>query len=84
MTTEETSHPYDYLYVKIRDVYGNNLTTLQTLSDGSATGTWVSSSFDVSAYVGQSIQVYFWGTTDNSYKTSFFVDDVRLSACEGG
>ncbi len=84
MTTEETSHSWDYLYVKIRDAYGNDLTTLETLSDGSTANTWGFSSFDVSAYIGQTVQVYFRGTTDGSYKTSFFIDDVSLYACEGG
>jgi len=84
MTTEETSHSYDYLYVKIRDAYGNDLTTLETLSDGSPANVWISSSFDVSAYIGQTIQVYFRGTTNGSYRTSFFIDDVSLYACEGG
>jgi hypothetical protein len=84
MTTEETSHPWDYLYVKIRNVYGNDLTTLETLSDGSPANVWVYSSFDVSAYISQTIQVYFRGTTDRSYPTSFFIDDVSLYACEGG
>ena len=76
MTTEETSHSWDYLYVKIRDAYGNDLTTLETLSDGSTANTWGFSRFDVSAYIGQTIQVYFRATTDGSYKTSFFIDDV--------
>lgn len=84
MTTEETSHSWDYLYVKIRDAYGNDLTTLETLSDGSTANTWGFSSFDVSAYIGQTVQVYFRATTDGSYKTSFFIDDVSLYACEGG
>lgn len=83
METEETSHPWDYLYVKIRDAYGNDLVTLEVLSDGSTANTWVSSSFDVSAYIGQTIQVYFRGTTDFSNLTSFFIDDVCLYACEG-
>lgn len=84
MTTQETSHPWDYLYVKIRDAYGNDLTTLETLNDGSTANTWVTSGFDVSAYIGQTIQVYFQATTDSSVTTSFFIDDVSLYACEGG
>ncbi len=83
MTTEETTHSWDYLYVRIRDVYGNDLSILETLNDGSAANTWTLSSFDVSAYIGQSVQVYYRGATDGSNKTSFFVDDVDLAACEG-
>ena len=83
METEETTHPYDSLYVKIRNSSGFDLTTLETLSDGSTANTWNLSSFDLTPYIGQTIQVYFRGTTDVTNKTSFFVDDVYLYACEG-
>lgn len=34
MTTSETSHPWDYLYVQIRYEYGNILSNLETINDG--------------------------------------------------
>ena len=40
-------------------------------------------SFDVTStlnsYKGQTIQVYFLGTTDSSLVSDFFVDDVQLN-----
>ena len=86
MATEETStfYDYDYLYVRIRDAYGSTLREVETLTNRSSKDTWMFSSFDVSEFIGQTIQVYFQATTDGSFKTSFFIDDVSLYACEGG
>jgi subtilase family serine protease len=75
--TTETSHSYDFLYVKVRNGSGGVLKTLQTQSDATATG-WKSQSFDLSAYKGQTIQIFFEGTNDVSNPTSFFVDDVSV------
>jgi hypothetical protein len=36
-------------------------------------------SFDLSAYVGQAIQVYLVGTEDSTLQTSFVVDDFALT-----
>jgi Predicted solute binding protein len=79
MTTNETSHPYDYLYVQVRNTSGTVLGTLQTLSDGSTAGAWQHPSFDVSAYKGQTVQIAFVSTNDSVYPTSFYVDDVALA-----
>jgi subtilase family serine protease len=77
--TTETTHSYDYLYAKVRNSSGSVLKTLQTQSDATATG-WKSQSFDLSAYKGQTIQIFFQGTNDVSNPTSFFVDDVSVTA----
>jgi hypothetical protein len=87
MTQLPLTQPSNWLAllgVKIRNAYGNDLITLETLNDGSTANTWIFSGFDVNAYIGQSVQVYYRGTTDSSYKTNFFIDDVNLSVCEGG
>lgn len=84
MTTEESWHPYDYLYVKLKNAYnGTDLVTLETVSDGSVAGVWSQSTFGISSYIGQDVQVHFSATTDNSYPTSFYLDDVVVRACEG-
>lgn len=76
--TTETSHSYDYLYTQIRNTSGTVLTSGTTLSDATATG-WVQRSVNLTAYKGQTIQVYFKGTTDSSAVTKFFVDDVAIT-----
>jgi hypothetical protein len=82
MTTAETSHPWDYLYTRILNTSGTTLATLQTLNDGSTASTCVHPSFDLTAYKGQTIRVYFRATNDSSLSTSFFVDDVSVNICQ--
>jgi len=69
----------DDLNVDILDSNGNLLQTLQTQTDETPTG-WANQSFDLSKYAGQTIEVYFQGTNDSSNLTSFFVDDVSVTA----
>lgn len=78
ITTKETSHSYDYLRVQVRSTAGTVLSTVQTLSDGSPTGSWVKSTYDLSAYKGQTVQINFAATTDSSNTSNFFVDDVSV------
>lgn len=77
VSTQETTHAYDYFYAKLRNSSGSALTTLLTLNDGTASG-WVQHTYDVTSYKGQTIQVYFNATNDSSNPTDFFVDDVSL------
>ena len=57
------------------------LATLQTITNASAKGVWTKSTYNLLAYKGQTVRVYFKGTTDVSLTTSFFVDDVSLNIC---
>jgi len=84
--TFETAHPFDTLEVQIRDAAGNPLQILETLTDGDAGPDWQQSVFTVTqSYAGQTIQLAFVGQTDDSYPTSFFVDDVSvLKTCPAG
>ncbi|MGC8947457.1 MAG: hypothetical protein ACP5N6_15025, partial [Anaerolineae bacterium] len=86
MSTEETStsNDYDFLYVRIRNVYSSTLRQVQVMTNRSARGAWMFASFDVSEFTGQTVQLHFQSTTDSSFKSSFFIDDVNLYACEGG
>ena len=77
VSTTETTHSYDFLKTQVRNSSGTVLSTLQTLSDATATG-WTKQTFDLSAYKGQTIQINFLGTNDVSNPTDFFVDDVSL------
>lgn len=80
MSTQETTHSYDYLYIRLRSSSGSTLTTLQTISDGSSANSWQSASFNVSSYKGQTVQVAFVATNGAKNPTDFFVDDVALNA----
>lgn len=80
VNTFETSHPFDTLEAQIRDTAGNPLQTLQTLTDGNAGSTWQRSTFTVSDYAGQTIQLAFVAQTDETNPTSFFLDDVSMLA----
>jgi len=85
MTTYETlPGDFDKLRIQIRNVYGSPLRELELVTNRSTKDTWVVSSFDVSEFIGQTIRVHFQGTTNGTLITDFFVDDVSLSACEGG
>ncbi|HET6312958.1 MAG TPA: S8 family serine peptidase [Chloroflexia bacterium] len=78
MTTQETSHPWDYLRVRLYNTSGTLLTTLRTWNDGSGAGVWRQDSISLAGYAGQTVRVHFGATTDGSLTTSFFVDDVSL------
>ena len=78
VTTTETSHSYDYLYVRVRNSSGTTLSTIQTISDGSSTGSWQSSSYDVSSYKGSTVQIAFVATNGSKNPTEFDLDDVAL------
>jgi len=70
---------HDTLKVQVRNSVGTVLTTLATYSNlNSATG-YSLKSFNVSAYKGQTIQVYLVGAENASLATSFVVDDFALN-----
>ena len=70
---------YDTLKVQVRNTANTVLATLATYSNlNKATG-YSQKSFDVTAYRGQTIRVYFLGTEDSSLQTSFVIDDTALN-----
>ena len=78
MSTQETSHPYDYLRVRLYDTSGNLVATLRTWSDGSGAGVWRQDSIALGSYAGRTLRVHFAATNDASYPTDFFVDDISV------
>jgi hypothetical protein len=74
-----TTTAYDTLKVQIRNSSGAVLATLATYSNLNAGAGYSQVSFDLSAYKGQTIQIYLVGTEDSSLKTSFVVDDFLLN-----
>jgi len=82
MVTQEPTHPFDFMQVCIRNASGALLQTLVTVSDAATSGQWQKATFDLTAYAGQTIRICFEATTNATWPTSFFVDDVSLTICE--
>lgn len=55
------------------------LATLATYSNLNANSTYVLKTFDLTAFRGQTIRVYFLGTEDSSLQTSFVIDDTAVN-----
>jgi len=81
ITTAETttSTVYDRLAVQVRNTSNTVLATLATYSNLNKSADYVQRTFDLKAYAGQTIRVYFNGTEDSSAATSFFLDDTALT-----
>jgi uncharacterized protein (TIGR03437 family) len=81
ITTSETttSIAYDTLRVQILNSSGSVLATLATYSNLNASSSYSQKSFNLNAYIGQTIRVRFYGTEDFSLQTSFLVDDTALT-----
>jgi kumamolisin len=80
--TAETSSTtaYDTLQVQVRNPSGTVLGTLATYSNLNAASGYTQKTFDLSAYKGQTIQIYLLGQEDSTLQTSFVVDDFALNA----
>jgi hypothetical protein len=78
-TAESGSTAYDTLKVQIRNSSGTVLATLATYSNANAAAGFTQKSFNLGAYIGQTIQVYLVGAEDSTLQTSFVVDDFALN-----
>ncbi|MFS8085253.1 MAG: hypothetical protein ACMG6H_06450, partial [Acidobacteriota bacterium] len=79
-----TNKANDTLKVQVRNSSGTVLATLATYSNLNAAGGYTQVSFDLTAYKGQTIQIYLVGTENQNQKTSFVVDDFALNATTSG
>jgi len=75
-----TTTAYDTLKVQLRNTSGTVLTTLATYSNLNKGSTYVQKSFNVTAYKGQTVRVYFEGIEGSTVATSFLVDDASLKS----
>lgn len=73
-----TTTAYDTLKVQLRDSANAVLATLATYSNLNKGSSYVQRSFDVTAYRGKTVRVYFLGTEGAQVPTSFLIDDVSL------
>ncbi|WP_266169311.1 protease pro-enzyme activation domain-containing protein [Dyella subtropica] len=74
-----TTTAYDKLNVQVLNSSGTVLKTLATYSNLNAASGYALRTFDLSAYIGQTVTLKFTGTEDASLQTSFVVDDVNLN-----
>ncbi|MCY1045313.1 S8 family serine peptidase [Corallococcus sp. bb12-1] len=74
-----TTTAYDKLAVQVRNSAGTVLATLATYSNLDKGTAYVQRTFDLAAYKGQTVRIYFNGTEDSSLQTSFFLDDTALN-----
>jgi subtilisin family serine protease/chitodextrinase len=81
ITTDETSSAtaYDTMTVRIYSPPNATTYTYWTLSNLNPTTGWVlSPEYKLSAFKGQTIRLQFAATTDSSFTTDFYVDNVAL------
>ena len=80
INTAETSKTsaFDTLTVQIRDTSGTVLQTLATFSNLNAATGYQQHSFNLNAYIGKTVQIFFKGTEDFELQTSFVLDDASL------
>jgi hypothetical protein len=74
-----TTNAYDTLKVQVRSSSGAVLATLATYSNLNKGTVFLEKSFDMLAYKGQTVRVYFEGIEGSTVATSFVIDDVTLT-----
>jgi hypothetical protein len=74
-----TTTAYDKLSAQVVTSAGKYV-TLATWSNLDAAAGYQEHTVDLSAYIGQTIQINFYGTEDASNQTSFVIDDVSVKA----
>lgn len=74
-----TTTAYDTLKVQIRNTSNTLLTQLTSLSNLSASCCYALKSFDISAYRGQTVRIYFEAYNDSALQTSFIIDDTAVN-----
>ncbi|HET9698254.1 MAG TPA: NEW3 domain-containing protein, partial [Terriglobales bacterium] len=76
---DTTGIAHDRLNVQVLDSYGRLLGTLASYSNVNKASGYQLRTFDLSAYRGRAIRLYFVATEDSSLRTNFVVDDVTLN-----
>jgi len=74
-----TTTAFDKLQIQIRNSSNTVLSTLATYSNLNKSTSYVLKTFDLTAFKGQTIRVYFLGTEDSSLQTSFVIDDTAVN-----
>ena len=77
-----TTTAYDTMQVQIRNSSNTVLATLATYSNLNKNTGYTTKTFDLLAYKGQTIRVYFLGVEDTTLQTSFVVDTTSLTVTQ--
>jgi xanthomonalisin len=78
-TQEVGSIAYDTLRVQVLNTSGTVLATLATYSNVNAASGYSLHSLNMNAFIGQTVQIRFYGHEDSSLATSFVIDDITLT-----
>jgi subtilisin-like proprotein convertase family protein len=83
MQTSETSHPYDFFDVEVRDPATNQaLTTLLSTDDSRTNGVWTQALFTIGPeYAGRSVRLHFSADVDTAVNTYWYTDEVSMYLC---
>jgi subtilisin family serine protease len=81
ITTAETTTTtaFDTLQVQVRNSSNTVLTTLATYSNLNKSTGYVLKTFNLTAFKGQTVRIYFLGTEDSTLQTSFIIDDTSCT-----
>ncbi|NHZ92768.1 carbohydrate-binding protein CenC [Massilia sp. CCM 8733] len=74
-----TTSSYDKLKVQVRSGSNAVLATLATYSNLNKGSSYVQKTFDLTAYKGQTVRIYFEGVEGSTIPTAFLIDDVTLT-----
>ncbi|HEX2550873.1 MAG TPA: hypothetical protein VHK64_04705, partial [Nocardioidaceae bacterium] len=74
-----TTTAFDTLKPQVRNTANTVLATLATYSNLNKAAGYSQKSFNLIAYKGQTIRIYFLGVEDSSLQTSFVIDDTALN-----
>ena len=77
-THEEGTQPLDTLKVSVRDTQGAVLKNLATYSNVNAASGFHLKTFDLTAFRGKTIRLFFQADEDNGSETSFVLDDFSF------
>jgi hypothetical protein len=75
-----TTQAFDTLKLQIRNSSNTVLSTLATYSNLNKGSSYLKKTFDLSAYKGQTIRIYFLGVEGSTVETAFLIDDVSVIA----
>lgn len=78
-TAESGSTAYDTMQVQVITSTGKYV-TLATFSNKDAAGGYQEHTISLNAYMGQALQINFYGVEDGTQQTSFVIDDVSVKA----
>jgi hypothetical protein len=74
-----TTTAFDTLKPQVRNTANTVLATLATYSNLNAAAGYTQKSFNLIAYKGTTVRIYFLGVEDSSLQTSFVIDDTALN-----